>query len=74
MQPLASAKPNKSAGGCCCFLRWKGMYIDADPDPGIPNTRDGFFWCSHTMNCLGPDGKVADEESCCHGRQCFGHL
>jgi hypothetical protein len=47
------------------------MFIDAEPDPSIPNTRDGFFWCSHTMNCLGPDGRVADEESCCDGRGCF---
>ena len=47
------------------------MFIDVEPDPSIPNTRDGFFWCSHTMNCLGPDGRIADEESCCTGRACF---
>jgi hypothetical protein len=55
---------------CCSRLRWKGMFIDAEPDPSIPKTRDGFCWCSLTMNCLGPDGRVADEESCCHGRGC----
>lgn len=47
------------------------MFIDAERDPSIPNTRDGFCWCVHTMNCLGPDGRVADEESCCDGRRCF---
>jgi hypothetical protein len=46
------------------------MYIDAEPDPTIPNTRDGMFWCSRTMTCLGPDSRVADEESCCAGRTC----
>jgi hypothetical protein len=47
------------------------MYVDVEPDPSIPNTRDGFFWCSHTMTCLGPDGQVATEAHCCDGRGCF---
>ena len=50
------------------------MFIDAEPDPSIPNTGDGFFWCSLTMRCLGPDGRVADEESCCEGRRCYEPL
>jgi hypothetical protein len=72
MEPTPQIRPARPRGQtCCCYLRWKGMFIDVEPDPSIPNTRDGFFWCSHTMNCLGPDGRVADEESCCHGRDCF---
>lgn len=71
---FAGAREKGKGGGCCCQLRWKGMFIDAEPDPSIPNTRDGFFWCSLTMTCLGPDGRVADEESCCHGRGCFETL
>lgn len=59
---------------CCARLRWKGMFVDAEPDPSIPNTRDGFFWCSLTMNCLGPDGRVAEEESCRQGRVCHEEL
>lgn len=59
---------------CCANLRWKGMFVDVEPDPSIPNTRDGFFWCSLTMNCLGPDGRVAEEGSCCHGRGCHQDL
>ncbi|HXO21874.1 MAG TPA: hypothetical protein VOA87_18320 [Thermoanaerobaculia bacterium] len=58
----------------CCYLRWKGMFIDAEPDPSIPHTQDGFFWCSHTMNCLGPDGRVADDGSCRQDRTCFEKL
>jgi hypothetical protein len=50
------------------------MFIDAERDPAIPKTRDGFFWCSRTMTCLGPDGRVADAESCCHGRGCHERL
>ena len=69
METTAAVTRSKSAG-CCCCLRWKGMFIDVEPDPTIPNTRDGLFWCSHTMTCLGPDGRVADEESCCEGRVC----
>jgi hypothetical protein len=59
---------------CCSRLRWKGMFVDVEPDPDIPNPRDGFCWCSLTQTCLGPDGRVADEASCCGGRTCFDAL
>lgn len=55
----------------CTCLRWKGMYIDAEPDVAVPNTSDGLYWCVHTMTVLGPDGKVADREACTVGRGCF---
>lgn len=55
----------------CRRLRWKGMFVEAAPDPTVPNTSDGFFWCTHTMNCLGPDGKVVDDDSCQQERRCF---
>lgn len=32
---------------------------------------DGFVWCTHSMNCLGPDGVVASKEHCREGRGCF---
>ena len=53
----------------CRRLRSKGMYVEAEPDETEPG--DGFCWCTHTMNCLGPDGEVADAESCRPGRSCF---
>lgn len=55
----------------CRRLRSKSMYFEAAPEGAAPNPRDGFFWCTHSMNCLGPDGRVADEESCRSGRGCF---
>jgi hypothetical protein len=58
----------------CARLRWKGLYVDVEPDPSIPNPKDGFFWCSHTMTCLGPDGRVCDDGSCDPGRPCFEAL
>jgi hypothetical protein len=58
----------------CCCLRNKAMYLDFEPDPTIPGTRDGFFWCRHTMTVLGPDGQVADEMSCRAGRGCYETL
>lgn len=73
MQPVTGAN-ECGPGGVCCNLRWKGMFIENEPDPTIPHTRDGFCWCSHTMTCLGPDGKVADDESCGNGRRCFERL
>ncbi len=55
----------------CRRLRSKGMFIDVPPDPTVPNPHDGFFWCTHTMNCLGPDGKVADDQNCRADRGCY---
>jgi hypothetical protein len=66
--PIAKTRP------LCSRLRWKGLYVDVDPDPSIPNPKDGFFWCTHTMNCLGPDGRVCDDGRCDPGRPCFEEL
>ena len=58
----------------CSRLRWKGMFVDVEPDPAVPNPRDGFCWCSLTHTCLGPDGQVADETRCAEERGCFEPL
>jgi hypothetical protein len=54
----------------CRFLRSKGMFIDSEPDPTVPSSGEPIYWCVHTMNCLGPDGAVADREHCQPGRAC----
>lgn len=69
MTPTTETTPR--AARPCRQLRWKGMYIDAEPDTAVPNTSDGLCWCVHTQTCLGPDGKVADRESCTAGRSCY---
>jgi len=55
----------------CKRLRTKGMFIEAESDPTVPDCGDGFFWCTHTMNCLGPDGKPVVLEECDAKRDCF---
>jgi hypothetical protein len=55
----------------CKRLRSKGMFIEAERDPTVPHGEDGFYWCSHTMNCLGPDGKAVELETCKSKRECF---
>jgi len=55
----------------CRFLRSKSMIVDSETDPTVPGGGDDFYWCIHTMNCLGPDGQVADRESCRPGRGCY---
>ena len=70
----AAVTSSRSWSPRCSCLRNKAMYIDFEPDPSIPDTRDTFFWCRHTMTCLGPDGQVADEGSCRPGRACFETL
>ena len=58
----------------CRRLRWKGLFVDAAPDPTVPPSNDAFFWCTHSMNCLGPDGKVCNEEGCQSDRHCYEPL
>lgn len=55
----------------CRRLRSKRMIMNVAPDPDVPGSDDGYFWCTHTMNCLGPDGQVAERESCRQGRPCY---
>ena len=54
-------------GERCRCLRSKEMFIDAEPDPRLPSMGSGIFWCIHTHNCLGPDGKVAEPAGRGHG-------
>ena len=55
----------------CRRLRFKGMFVESEPDPTVPGTSDGLFWCTHTMNCLGPDGRTAQPGRCTPDRTCF---
>ncbi len=57
--------------GRCSSLRCKEMFIDGDPELSLRTSGSGIFWCSHTQNCLGPDGQVAEPESCKPGRSCY---
>ncbi len=55
----------------CCCLRSKEMFVHVEPDPAALHSGSGIFWCIHTQNCLGPDGQVAEPESCKPGRACY---
>ncbi len=65
--------PGTSAEPCRC-LRSKEMFIDVEPDPTVPHTGSGIFWCMHTQNCLGPDGQAAGPELCDPARACYEPL
>jgi hypothetical protein len=70
-------EPNPQAVGAherCRLLRSKWMFIEAEPDPSVPRSDSGIYWCVHTQNCLGPDGAVADTENCKPGRACYEPL
>ena len=61
-------------GRRCRRLRAKAMFLDVEAGPEqewLPSMSDGFVWCTHTQNCLGPDGKVADADTCVPGRGCY---
>jgi len=55
----------------CRLLRCKEMFVDTGEAFDIRNTGSGIFWCSQTQTCLGPDGQVAEPDSCKAGRGCF---
>lgn len=59
----------------CRFLTSKEMFMEVERDPSSPHhAGSGLFWCSHTQNCLGPDGKTVHEEDCKPGRDCYDAL
>ena len=60
--------------GRCRSLRCKEMFIDTGREFDLSNSGSGIYWCSHTQNCLGPDGQVADTENCKAGRSCYESL
>jgi hypothetical protein len=57
----------------CTNLCWKGLYIDAAWDPTVPQS-ERIYWCQHSYNCLGPDGKAVDEYECNPSRSCYKSL
>ena len=73
MLNLDSERFDTSREELCSALRWKGQFIEAEPDLTVPPSNDGLFWCMHTQTCIGPDGQVAEPGNCssktrgCHG-------
>jgi hypothetical protein len=57
----------------CPHLHWKGQFYDTEPDPTVPPSNPGLFWCVFTQTCIGPDGQLAEPGTCssaaraCHG-------
>jgi hypothetical protein len=58
----------------CRRLRTKTMFYTSEPDPSVPPSNDSSCWCTHSMNCMGPDGEVAGPGTCRAGRGCFESL
>ena len=58
----------------CEKLRWKGLYIEAVEDPSLQPNNERSFWCQHTWNCIGPDGKLVDDFECSPARPCYEPL
>lgn len=58
----------------CQWLRWKGLYVEAEWDPTVPHSNDRAFWCDKTQICVGPDGKIADDYECNETRKCYSEL
>lgn len=56
----------------CRCLRSKEMYLHVDQlDWKTEGSHSGIYWCIHTQNCVGRDGRVAEPASCQPGRSCY---
>ncbi|MDE3179519.1 MAG: hypothetical protein KGM47_07630 [Acidobacteriota bacterium] len=66
----------EAAEAPCLRLRCKEMFIDMGT--GVPfdlkDSGSGIYWCSHTQNCLGPDGQIVHFTCCTQGRGCYEAL
>lgn len=58
----------------CEFLRSKDILLEAVWDPTVQPGNDRLFWCHKTQICLGPDGKLADDQECNPARPCYREL
>jgi hypothetical protein len=64
---------NTQRADLCRCLRWKSQFVLADPDPSVPGSNEGLFWCIQTQTCMGPDGRLAEPGNCCSAsRDCYG--
>ncbi len=59
-------------GEICRCLRAKTLFYEPPelPDEPAQGRTEGPFWCAQTQSLLGPDGQIADVESCRPGRAC----
>ena len=60
-----SERFNTLRAGLCSALHWKRQYVWSEPDPTVPASNDGLFWCGLTQTCIGPDGQLAEPGNCC---------
>jgi len=72
IQPIGTNR--KALKNRCVYLRWKGLYIDAQFDPENHFSNDSALTCLQTCKCVGPDGAVVDEFECSPARACYEAL
>jgi hypothetical protein len=60
----------------CAKLRSKKTYFLAGPPRTEEDVLDasGRTWCTHTMDAIGPDGRLVRPAACQAGRGCFEPL
>ncbi len=78
---MAIEEHNRTGNCVCKHLRSKEMFYQSETaaraagSTGCAGEDDdlssGLFWCMHSQNCLGPDGRTAGDEECLPGRSCY---
>ena len=65
--PGASLHALITGGEVCQCLRSKELFYQAEAEASPAR---GPFWCVRTQSLTGPDGQLADTETCRPGRSC----
>jgi len=55
---------NTNRPDLCHLLCWKGKFAPFDLESKKQPSIDGHFWCTFTQTCMGPDGQLAEPETC----------
>ena len=56
----------------CSQLRCKSMFYSATERPGLVHESDVLsYWCEHTQQTTGCDGRFVGTAECQPGRSCF---
>jgi len=69
-----NSTPHDMFEGRCRRLRCKEMFVETERPFKITESGSGIYWCSHTQNVMGPDGQVAEADTCQTGRGCYEGL
>jgi hypothetical protein len=74
MEPKTKTHEDLMPRGLCPSMRLKHMLTHSLQDPMSTERKwpgDGYYWCTRTCNCVGPDDELVNPGACLPGRACY---